>query len=198
MLTLLLASLALAGEAELFAALAELPPDARRVEALLTELGTCDVRDAAEHTPAQVLLGHRDAVASQVRVSVAPLLHAQWEVVQVLSAHDCELEGLEAWTEPPASPRARLVHHTELTLIRRDAPTYPEAMKALGRDAVLCKVVVIIDARGKPIHMELARCPEGSRESASEAVSQWRWRPYELEGERIPVQTMIDIQYLLR
>jgi TonB family protein len=75
-------------------------------------------------------------------------------------------------------------------------PVYPEEAKAnkISGSVVLD---VVIDKRGAPAQMRVVRGPRELQKSALDAVKQWRWQPYLLNGEPIEVETTTTVLYLL-
>jgi protein TonB len=83
-------------------------------------------------------------------------------------------------------------------LVKKVQPEYPALAKAakVQGDVVL---IAVIDTQGvlratsilKPLGM-------GMEESAMEAVNQWRYRPYTVNGEPVEVETLITVRYMLR
>jgi TonB family protein len=84
----------------------------------------------------------------------------------------------------------------DLKILTQVTPVYPEeAKRARIEGSVLLDV--IISKEGVP---ENIRIEEGSRElqqSALDAVRQWRWQPYLLNGEPIEVETTVTVVYTL-
>jgi TonB family protein len=101
--------------------------------------------------------------------------------------------------KPPAPRRVRVSQGvTEGMLVKKVQPEYPALAKAakLQGDVVF---IAVIDTQGvlkvtsvlKPLGM-------GIEESAMEAVNQWRYRTYLLNGEPVEVETTITVKYMLR
>ena len=76
-------------------------------------------------------------------------------------------------------------------------PKYPEKAKAdhvQGR----CTLGVTIDEEGVPTDLKVVKSVrEDVDESALNAVQQWRWKPYLLNGNPIAVETTVNITYTL-
>ena len=94
-------------------------------------------------------------------------------------------------THPP-----RISHMMEGNLIRRVQPEYPPLARSAriqGRvvlSAVISKEGTIENLRVLAGHPMLVR-------AAIEAVSQWRYRPYILNGESVEVETRITVNFSL-
>ena len=84
----------------------------------------------------------------------------------------------------------------EGSLIRRVQPSYP----ALARAARIQGQVVLAAVISKAGTIENLRTITGHPllvPAAVEAVSQWRYRPYILNGEVIEVETQITVNFIL-
>ena len=84
----------------------------------------------------------------------------------------------------------------EGSLIRRVQPVYPP----LARSARIQGPVVLAAVIGKDGAMENLRLISGHPmlvPAALQAVSQWRYRPYILNGEAIEVETQITVNFIL-
>ena len=82
------------------------------------------------------------------------------------------------------------------SLIRRVEPVYP----ALARNARIQGSVVLAALISKEGTMENLKLISGHPmlvPAALQAVSQWRYRPYVLNGEAIEVETQITVNFIL-
>jgi TonB family protein len=91
------------------------------------------------------------------------------------------------------------VNINDLTILSRPAPVYPAEAKAKGYTVdgeVVLAVRIGKDGAPNAIHVE-----KGLRgdydQSALDAVRQWRWKPYLLNGEAVEVDTNITVVYNL-
>ena len=75
-------------------------------------------------------------------------------------------------------------------------PVYPEEAKA-ARISGSVVLHVIIDKQGMPAHINILKGARELQKSAIDAVQQWRWQPYLLNGEPIEVETDITVVYSL-
>lgn len=101
---------------------------------------------------------------------------------------------------PPVQPRAshspRVSHWMEGNLIAKVQPQYPVIAKNAGvqgevvLQAVVSREGTIENVKVMSGHPLLVR-------AAIEAVSQWRYRPYYLNGEAIEVETQVRINFTL-
>jgi len=84
----------------------------------------------------------------------------------------------------------------EGNLVRRVEPQYPMIAKQLHiQGVVILKAVISREGR-----IEQAEAVQGQgllSRAALEAVRQWKYRPYYLNGEPIEVETQITVNFLL-
>jgi periplasmic protein TonB len=98
---------------------------------------------------------------------------------------------------PPTTARVfRKSSILEGRLVRRVQPVYPQ----LARSARVQGPVVIFAVISKDGSIENLRVVSGHpllAQAAKEAVNQWRYRPYILNGEPIEVETQITVNFVL-
>jgi periplasmic protein TonB len=98
---------------------------------------------------------------------------------------------------PPAIERTfKTSNMLQGSLIRRVEPVYPP----LARNARIQGAVVLEAVIGKDGAMENLRLISGHpmlAPAAIQAVSQWRYRPYILNGDAIEVETQITVNFVL-
>jgi TonB family protein len=93
-------------------------------------------------------------------------------------------------------PKKIHVKSDNLKLVSQVHPIYPpEAKKARIQGAVVLEVV--ISKEGVPEHIVVQSGPEELRVSALDAVRQWRYEPYLLNGDPVEVETTITVTYEL-
>jgi TonB family protein len=81
-------------------------------------------------------------------------------------------------------------------LVSKVNPVYPEIAKASGTEgAVVMKAV--ISKEGMVENLQIVSGPEMLRASALDAVKQWVYKPYLLNGEPTEVETTITVNYSL-
>jgi periplasmic protein TonB len=100
--------------------------------------------------------------------------------------------------KPPASVEhaVRLSHMSEGDLVRKVLPTYPP----LARNARIQGAVVLQAMISKLGTIENLRLLSGHpmlAPAAIDAVRQWRYRPYILNGEPVEVETQITVNFSL-
>ncbi|MBZ5599421.1 MAG: energy transducer TonB [Acidobacteriia bacterium] len=106
--------------------------------------------------------------------------------------------GLHSIAPPPA-PAAlppRLSHAMEANIVHRVQPDYPIlARQARIQGAVVLSAVISRDGTIENLQV-LSGHPMLVR-AAMEAVRQWRYRPYLLNGEAVEVETQITVNFVL-
>jgi protein TonB len=81
-------------------------------------------------------------------------------------------------------------------LIYKAVPTYP----AVAQAARLSGTVVLqatISRTGTIENLRVVEGPAMLRQAALDAVKQWRYRPYMLNGQPVEVETTVDVQFTL-
>ena len=97
---------------------------------------------------------------------------------------------------PPVVHTVRLSHMSEGDLIRKVQPVYP----ALARSARIQGTVLLQAVIGKQGNIEKLQVVSGHPmlvRAALEAVRQWRYRPYILNGDPVEVETQITVNFSL-
>jgi protein TonB len=100
---------------------------------------------------------------------------------------------------PKAAPPARIKQGGEVTaasIITQTRPAYP----ALARQARIQGTVVlhaIIDKEGKVAQLEIVSGHPLLVQSALDAVKQWRYKPTQLNGEPVEVDTTIQVTFTM-
>ena len=81
-------------------------------------------------------------------------------------------------------------------LLNKVIPVYPaEAKKAKIQGTVVLNVKIGKD--GAVENLKVASGPKVLQRSALDAVRQWRWKPYEVDGKAALVETKVQITYSL-
>lgn len=98
----------------------------------------------------------------------------------------------------PGQPNPKLIHvkADSLKYIKQDPPVYPDEAKRTG---IAGSVVldVVINKQGAPDQIKVDKGPSVLQKSALEAVRQWRWKPFLLNGDPIDVATTVTVVYSL-
>lgn len=81
-------------------------------------------------------------------------------------------------------------------VVYQKPPVYPEiARVALVEGAVVLHVLIGED--GAPMQIAAVSGPEMLKGAALEAVKEWRWRPYLLNGQPTAVDTTVTVTFSL-
>ncbi|HEV2325155.1 MAG TPA: TonB family protein [Terracidiphilus sp.] len=81
-------------------------------------------------------------------------------------------------------------------LIRKVIPEYPPIARTMGIGGTVV-LQATISKSGTIENLRVVSGPEMLRQSAINAVSQWRYQPYLLSGEPVEVETTINVQFAL-
>ena len=123
----------------------------------------------------------------------------QLGLVPGIGLEDLSLVGTGPATlpHPPAPSRPlRTSVVMEGNLIHRVEPQYPAIARQIRlQGAVVLKA--IISRQGNIEHVEVASGPGLLARAATEAVGQWKYRPYLLNGEPVEVETQITVNFFL-
>jgi periplasmic protein TonB len=97
---------------------------------------------------------------------------------------------------PASHPPLRISRMMEGNLIHRVDPPYPVIAKQAGvQGAVVIKA--IINREGAIEREEVVGGPALLANAALQAVRQWKYRPYYLNGEPVEVETQITVNFVL-
>jgi len=88
------------------------------------------------------------------------------------------------------------VKSDSLKLITRVNPVYPPKAKQAGIEGSVV-LDAVISKEGVPEHLSVQSGPRDLQPSALDAVRQWRWEPFLLNGDPIEVETTITVVYEL-
>jgi len=103
--------------------------------------------------------------------------------------------GLLGWSQE-APPTATQVQASTLQVLRKVAPVYPPlARQARIQGTVVLRV--IINKAGEIRDLNLISGHPMLGPAAIEAVRQWRYQPYVVEGETVEVETDIQVNFKL-
>lgn len=96
-----------------------------------------------------------------------------------------------------SSPRVRVPEHVaEQNLLIRVDPVYPEFARR-GHLEGTVTVGLIVDGSGHVQHAFAVGGPKELYAAAEEAVRQWRFHPYRLNGVEVPFDTRVRIRFTL-
>jgi TonB family protein len=98
-----------------------------------------------------------------------------------------------AQTEAPKKIHVKV---DDTKIITRVNPVYPiEAKEARIQGAVVLDVQ--ISKEGVPMNINIQKGPKELQKSAMDAVGQWRWQPFLLNGDPVEVETTVTVVYSL-
>lgn len=98
--------------------------------------------------------------------------------------------------DAPSAPLQLPPESVQSLLIRRVAPTYPPlARQARIQGTVVLKV--IISKSGDVRHLLLVSGHPLLAPAAIEALKQWKYRPYEQDGQPVEIETTVQINFSL-
>ena len=97
---------------------------------------------------------------------------------------------------PPTKPVFRTSRILEGMLIHKVQPSYPALAKGAHIQGAV-ELAAIISKDGKIVHLQLISGHPLLVPAAIDAVSQWRYRPYVLNGDAIEVETRITVNFIL-
>jgi len=103
---------------------------------------------------------------------------------------------MEVNTPAPQNPKLIHVKADSLKYISQVHPVYPQDAKA-ARISGSVLLDVVIDKQGAPAQIKVAKGPRELQSSAIDAVRQWRWQPYLLNGDPVEVKTTVTVVYSL-
>lgn len=105
---------------------------------------------------------------------------------------EAQTERKDAHARPPS---ARVPSDVmERLLTRKVDPAYPEAARRANIQGIVV-LDAIIAADGTVIHLQPISGPEVLTSAAMDAVRWWRFRPYRAQGEPVPVETSLAIEF---
>jgi protein TonB len=79
-------------------------------------------------------------------------------------------------------------------LIKRVQPKYPPAALATHAQGEV-QIEATIDKEGKVTNLKVLRGDPVLAHAALEAVRQWRYKPYYLDGEPVEIETQITVNF---
>ena len=105
---------------------------------------------------------------------------------------------VEAGSPETAAPRKIAVSNTVMAgnILSKVAPKYPEAAKKAGIQGTVV-LAAVISKEGTVDDLQAVSGPADLRQSALDAVRQWTYKPYLLNGEPVEVQTTVNVTYSL-
>lgn len=97
---------------------------------------------------------------------------------------------------PPPEGVMRISSRVMGTMLqKRVDPAYPPDSIALNAQGTVV-VLATVDKTGAVTEVEVISGPERFRDAATDAVKQWRYSPYLVEGVSVEVQTIVSLDFL--
>ena len=104
-----------------------------------------------------------------------------------------DVSPVAAQTEAPKKIHVKV---DDTKIVTRVNPVYPvDAKEARIQGAVVLDV--LISKEGVPTNINVQTSPPELQQSAIDAVHQWRWEPFLLNGDPVEVETTITVAYSL-
>lgn len=100
------------------------------------------------------------------------------------------LSAVGAWA---AAPSEQLPAPTIVTKVQ---PQYPPEAKAKGVSGPVV-LRVSIDTQGSPQSLRVVSGDPLLAQAAADAVRQWRWKPVQIKGKAVPVETDVTVNFVL-
>jgi periplasmic protein TonB len=82
-------------------------------------------------------------------------------------------------------------------LIRRVIPPYPELAKVMRVEGTV-ELAATISKTGAIVNLRVVSGPAALQQAAFDAVSNWRYRPYLLNGQPVDVETTVNVVFSLQ
>lgn len=95
-----------------------------------------------------------------------------------------------------AVPSTRISLVMEGNLLHRVEPTYPAIAKQAGIEGTVV-IKAIISRTGAIEQEQVVSGPLLLARAAVDAVHQWKYRPYLLNGEAVEVETQVTVRFVL-
>lgn len=84
----------------------------------------------------------------------------------------------------------------EAVLLKRVDPVYPSFAKRAGIQGAIV-MHATIDREGRIIGLSVVSGPQQLRDAAADAVRQWEYRPYVLNGLAVEIETTITVNFVM-
>jgi protein TonB len=139
-----------------------------------------------------------DEAAAAARGGQRDAAREQLALARQFGADAAAVRGVEQLLAPrPQSASGYLlVPHEKLKRTRASAPDYPEDASRRGMPG---RVVLrfVVNTRGEPQDLAIvSEEPKGVfGKAALAAVRRWRYEPYQVDGQAVPVETAVNIRF---
>jgi len=131
---------------------------------------------------------------AQAEESAPPLPN----LLAVASANDSSLSGLMSTSSSVSKPSLATLRISQGVsqglLIKRVQPKYPPAALAVHTEGAV-QIEATINKEGNVTNMKVLRGDPILARAALEAVRQWRYKPYYLDGDPVEIQTQITVNF---
>lgn len=107
---------------------------------------------------------------------------------------DTPISGRPIPSPPVTHKPVPISHVTDAMLINKVMPEYPNIARLAGIQGDV-KLHAIIAKDGTIQSLTVTSGPEMLRKAALDAVAQWRYRPYILNGEAVEVETLVTVSF---
>jgi len=107
--------------------------------------------------------------------------------------------GLNNLAQPPPRTPARPLRISQMmegNLVHQVQPQYPSLARQAGIQGIVV-LQAVIDGEGRIANLRVVSGPPLLRAAALDAVGQWRYRPYYLNGQPIEVETQVTVNFTL-
>ena len=85
---------------------------------------------------------------------------------------------------------------TQGLLIKRVQPVYPQTARNMRMEGAVT-LEATIDKEGRIANVTVLKGEPVLAQAASNAVRQWRYKPYTLDGQPVEIQTQITVNFKL-
>lgn len=82
------------------------------------------------------------------------------------------------------------------TILKKVMPKYPSDARIKGIEGKV-RVSVLVNKEGVPEKLAVISGPPELIDASLDALKQWRYKPLKLNGEAVPVETSVDINYII-
>ena len=132
-----------------------------------------------------------------IRIFVVILLFATFSLAQSSDPQQPPTSPKDAQATPAKPMRVRVSSRVaEAQIVKKIAPRYPEEAK---QNHVHGTVILhaVISTAGEIQNLKLVSGDPSLATAAMEAVKQWKYKPYLLNGEPLEVDTTVEINFNL-
>jgi protein TonB len=105
--------------------------------------------------------------------------------------------GVQTVVHPAVQPKPHVISSMmEGLLVNKVLPVYPAMARAI-RIAGTVQLQATISREGTIENLRAVSGPPLLQQAAIDAVKQWRYRPYLLNGEPVEVETTVNVEFTL-